>query len=189
MSAVERTAAQSRTAPYETLLSKSDQANKLNDSISKAHSDMVFIKDRVAKLVVQMNYLRQAVETAMPNSKGKGTTDVPKERLVEQMVKAKNNINKFRYLIDEVAAKTQQAGEGDGADGLRGKEKVDDPKQSLFERLGGDLNLETAIELVYEKAVRDPRTRAHFEKNQKKMDSIKAKMCSFVTGLFGGPKT
>ncbi|KAF4691243.1 hypothetical protein FOZ60_015921 [Perkinsus olseni] len=194
MSAVERTAAESRTAPYETLLSKSDQANKLNDSISKAHSDMVFIKDRVAKLVVQMNYLRQAVETAMPNSKGKGTTDVPKERLVEQMVKAKNNISKFRYLIDEVAAKTQQAGDGDGAGGLRGKEKVDDPKQSLLSQLWALRTTYPSLYIdrlskVYEKAVRDPRTRAHFEKNQKKMDSIKAKMCSFVTGLFGGPKT
>ncbi|KAF4651101.1 hypothetical protein FOL47_000669, partial [Perkinsus chesapeaki] len=189
MPSPERPPGDSGVAPYETLLAKSDKATKLSESISKAHNDMVFIKERVAKLVAQMNYLRQAVETAMPNSKGQGTTDVPKERLIEEMLKAKANINKFRHLIEDAAAKTRQAGEGDGAGGLRAKEKVDDPKQSIFERLGGDLNLETTIELVYEKAVRDPRTRAHFEKNQKKMDSIKAKMCAFLTGFFGGPKT
>ncbi|EEQ97349.1 hypothetical protein Pmar_PMAR013548 [Perkinsus marinus ATCC 50983] len=131
MSALEKHLKEHQSTPYETLLSKSDRTNKLNDSLLKAHNDMVFIKSRVSKLVVQMNYLRQAVETAMPNSQGRGTTDVPRELLVQEMVKAKNNIKKFRNLIEEVAAKTKQTGDADGGGGLHGKEKVDDPKQSL----------------------------------------------------------
>ncbi|KAF4729376.1 hypothetical protein FOZ63_006307, partial [Perkinsus olseni] len=66
------------------------------------------------------------------------------------------------------------------------KNATDDLSRPLFERLGGDTALEACIGLVYAKALQDPRTRAYFEKNQRKIDSIKKKMHQFLSGQFGG---
>ncbi|KAF4710987.1 hypothetical protein FOZ63_024484, partial [Perkinsus olseni] len=50
----------------------------------------------------------------------------------------------------------------------------------------GDLSLETAIGMVYSRAVKDTRTRAFFEKNPMKMAMIKKRMQQFLTGFLGG---
>lgn len=100
----------------------------------------------------------------------------------------KENVAKFKELLTE-AAKVQVVTESSGSfASMRKKQMVDDPTRSLLERIGGDLSLETAIEIMYNKVLLDSRLRAFFEKNQRKIAQIRKKMQDFLTGFMGGHK-
>ncbi|KAF4706784.1 hypothetical protein FOZ62_018988 [Perkinsus olseni] len=103
--------------------------------------------------------------------------DVGTNRLRDEIAKARDGIKQFKNMIKdaaEAAAAEEQTTMGFGA--LKKRMAHDDKTKTLYERIGGDLTLETAVEMAYGRALQDPRTRAYFEKNQRKMASIRQKM-------------
>lgn len=58
---------------------------------------------------------------------------------------------------------------------------------SLYERIGGAPAVNAAVDLFYRKVLADQRVSAFFEDAD--MDRQRAKQASFLTMVFGGPKT
>eukprot|EP01061_Rhynchopus_euleeides_P003657 TRINITY_DN1294_c0_g1_i3.p1 TRINITY_DN1294_c0_g1~~TRINITY_DN1294_c0_g1_i3.p1 ORF type:complete len:932 (+),score=377.44 TRINITY_DN1294_c0_g1_i3:73-2868(+) len=61
----------------------------------------------------------------------------------------------------------------------------DDTKESLYDRLGGAVAVEVAVELFYQKILSDTRVSRFYEKIN--MVRLKQKQKSFLTYVFGGP--
>ncbi|KAF4730426.1 hypothetical protein FOZ62_011286, partial [Perkinsus olseni] len=57
----------------------------------------------------------------------------------------------------------------------------------VIERLGGDMNLETIVEGMYEKAQVDDRLKFFLDKGKQKVRQIKQKMYQLMCGALGGP--
>ncbi|KAF4673878.1 hypothetical protein FOL46_006286 [Perkinsus olseni] len=158
----------------------------LLESIERSQSEVESVKLRIANVAGKLNQVRMAVATSSgPSSAMK---DVGTNRLRDEIAKARDGIKQFKNLIKdaaEAAAAEEQTTMGFGA--LKKRMAHDDKTKTLYERIGGDLTLETAVEMAYGRALQDPRTRAYFEKNQRKMASIRQKMHQFLSGLMGGP--
>jgi hemoglobin len=57
---------------------------------------------------------------------------------------------------------------------------------SLFERLGGELAVNTAVDIFYRKVLADPTISEFFDSTD--MDEQRAKQKAFLTMVFGGPE-
>ncbi|KAF4741804.1 hypothetical protein FOZ62_005124, partial [Perkinsus olseni] len=91
-------------------------------------------------------------------------------------------------LIDEVMVTVEPLRQGvlgrkdNDATQLAHKEGV-----ALVERLGGDLNLESVVESLYERCQEDTRIKYFFDKGKAKARQVRIKMYQLLSGLFGGP--
>ncbi|KAF4705502.1 hypothetical protein FOZ63_013315, partial [Perkinsus olseni] len=91
-------------------------------------------------------------------------------------------------LIDEVMVTVEPLRQGvlgrkdNDATQLAHKEGV-----ALVERLGGDLNLESVVESLYERCQEDTRIKYFFDKGKSKARQVRIKMYQLLSGLFGGP--
>ncbi|KAF4651942.1 hypothetical protein FOL47_011343 [Perkinsus chesapeaki] len=158
----------------------------LLEAIERSQSEIQSVKGRIANVAGKLNQVRMAVATS--SGPASAMRDVGTSKLKEEITKARDGIKQFKNMIKdaaEAAAAEEQTTMGFGA--LKKRMAHDDKTKSLYERIGGDLSLETAVEMAYNKALQDARTRAYFEKNQRKMASIRQKMHQFLSGLLGGP--
>ncbi len=57
---------------------------------------------------------------------------------------------------------------------------------SLYERLGGELAVNTAVDIIYRKVMTDPTISEFFDSTV--MDEQRAKQKAFLTMVFGGPE-
>jgi len=159
-------------------------ASKVVGAVDKTYSDIQTVKTRMTGVTGQLNQLKVAVATALPTDGGKGSSlNVAFVR--QQLAKAKEDLAKFREAVRDAAEKGDSGGGAVGG-GMR-KAMKDDKSRTLYERLGGDLNIETAVEMLYNKALQDSRVRSFFEKNQRKMMNIRKRMYQFMSGFYGGP--
>ena len=149
--------------------------------INKTSSDLATAKKRTVEVMAKLGNLKNTFAATSVSSGGP-------PNLRAEVLKMKENVAKFKELITE-AAKVQVVTESSGSfASMRKKQMIDDPTRSLLERIGGDLSLETALEIVYNKSLQDSRLRAFFEKNQRKILQIRKKMQDFLTGFLGGHK-
>ncbi|EER18560.1 hypothetical protein Pmar_PMAR008889 [Perkinsus marinus ATCC 50983] len=158
----------------------------LLEAIERSQSEVQSVKLRIANVAGKLNQVRMAVATSSGPSAA--MKDVGTSKLKGEIAKARDGIRQFKDMIKdaaEAAAAEEQNTVGFGA--LKKRMAHDDKTKTLYERVGGDLTLETAVEMAYGRALQDPRTRAYFEKNQRKMVSIRQKMHQFLSGLMGGP--
>lgn len=58
-------------------------------------------------------------------------------------------------------------------------------RSSLYERIGGEAAVDTAVDIFYRKVLADPRICAFFDTTD--MDAQRAKQKAFLTVAFGGP--
>jgi len=160
-------------------------AAKVVGAVDKTYADIQTVKTRMTGVTGQLNQLKVAVATALPSDAGKGSSlNVTFVR--EQLMKAKEDLAKFREAVREAAERGEAGGVG-GGPGMR-KQMKDDKTRTMYERVGGDLNVETCVEIMYNKALQDSRLRSFFEKNQRKMQNIRKRMFQFLSGYLGGPK-
>ena len=59
--------------------------------------------------------------------------------------------------------------------------------QTLYDRVGGDMGLESLVEAMYDRAMEDSRTRYFFALSKSKQRQIRTKMYQYLSGAFGGP--
>ena len=156
--------------------------SEIVNPVNKTSSDLANAKRRTVEVIAKLGNLRNTFQ-AVPATGGNPVT------LRAEVAKMRENIAKFKELITE-ASKVAVATSSDGGSfaSMRRKQMVDDPSRSLLERIGGDLCLETALEIIYNKALQDSRLRAYFEKNARKIMQIRKKMQDFLTGYLGGHK-
>ncbi len=62
---------------------------------------------------------------------------------------------------------------------------VEQPNQSLFDRLGGAAAVDAAVDLFYRKVLADPTVNSFFDTTD--MEGQRAKQKAFLTMAFGGP--
>ena len=149
--------------------------------IAKTSTDLANAKRRSVEVMAKLGNLKSMFSAS---SAGSGGTP----SLRAEVAKMKENVVKFKELLTE-ASKVAVVTETSGSfASLRKKQMIDDPSRTLLERIGGDLSLETAMEMVYNKALQDSRVRAFFEKNARKIVQIRKKMQDFLTGFLGGHK-
>ena len=149
--------------------------------INKTSNDLATARKRTVEVMAKLGNLKSTF--AATSIAGGGPPNLRAE-----ISKMKENVVKFKELLVE-ASKIQVVTETSGSfASMRKKQMVDDPTRSLLERIGGDLSLETALEIVYNKSLQDSRLRAFFEKNQRKILQIRKKMQDFLTGFLGGHK-
>mmetsp|Transcript_10881 Transcript_10881/g.23218 ORF Transcript_10881/g.23218 Transcript_10881/m.23218 type:complete len:1155 (+) Transcript_10881:86-3550(+) len=156
-------------------------ATKVVAAVDKTYADIQSVKTRMMGVTGTLNQLKVAVSTALP-------TDSSKDQQInvafvrQELARAKSAVAKFKDLIS-------QAVDNDVATGPGGRRQVkDDKSRTLYERVGGDLNIETCSEIIYNKSLTDTRVRSFFEKNQRKMQQIRKKVFQFLSGFLGGPK-
>jgi len=156
--------------------------SEIVNPVNKTSSDLANAKRRTVEVMAKLGNLRNTFQ-AVPATGGNPVT------LRAEVAKMRENIGKFKEMITE-ASKVAVAASSDGGSfaSMRRKQMVDDPSRSLLERIGGDLCLETALEIIYNKALQDSRLRAYFEKNSRKIMQIRKKMQDFLTGYLGGHK-
>ncbi|KAF4743795.1 hypothetical protein FOZ63_011121, partial [Perkinsus olseni] len=164
-------------------------------SVEKTQKDVQSVKGQVQSVADKLKAIKVQVDQRKVAAGGAGGTAAINAVFVQkELDRARGIISKFMAMIQPPAD-----GEGSGPQDeavsaaqatidmlAKRKNATDDLSRPLFERLGGDTALEACIGLVYAKALQDPRTRAYFEKNQRKIDSIKKKMHQFLSGQFGG---
>jgi truncated hemoglobin YjbI len=149
--------------------------------INKTSADLANARKRTVEVMAKLGNLKNTFAAASVSGGGP-------PNLRAEVAKMKENVGKFKELLLE-AAKVQVVTESSGSfASMRKKQMIDDPTRSLLERIGGDLSLETALEIVYNKTLLDSRLRAFFEKNQRKVLQIRKKMQDFLTGFLGGHK-
>jgi len=162
---------------------------KLVQSVELTNQNIQNVKTRVTAVVGKLNQIKVAVATAIPQGGQSGGAGVNTSFLKKELENTKGSIAKFKSMIREAAESGAGAApEMGGLLAMKKRQMHDDKNKTLYERLGGDLNLETSVELVYNKVLLDHRVRAYFEKNAKKMESIRKKMHQFLSGHLGGPK-
>ncbi|KAF4741455.1 hypothetical protein FOZ63_007419, partial [Perkinsus olseni] len=59
--------------------------------------------------------------------------------------------------------------------------------QSMIDRMGGDMSLETFVDFLYQSAVGDDRIRYYLDKGPAKLKQIQKKVYQYLSGAFGGP--
>jgi len=119
-----------------------------------------------------------------------GVTDYHFDAFLSDFFKAMTGMGLDEALMDEVLVTVESLRQGvlgrsQTAEDLA-KSTVKNGKP-LIERLGGDMNLETIIETMYDKSTEDTRTKFFFEKPKAKQRQIRSKMYQYLCGQFGGP--
>ncbi|KAF4650832.1 hypothetical protein FOL47_000835 [Perkinsus chesapeaki] len=162
-------------------------------SVEKTQKDVQSVKGQVQSVAEKLKAIKSQVDQHKVAKNGTAAA-VNAVFVQKELDRARGLISKFMTMIQ---VPTDAAGGGAQDEAVaaaqatidmlaKRKNATDDLTRPLFERLGGDTALEACISLVYAKALKDPRTRAYFEKNQRKIDSIKKKMHQFLLGQFGG---
>jgi len=157
--------------------------NIIAQNIDKTQSDIQNIKTKVSNVVGKLHSIKLAISSIDSGSKAGVNVSFVKTELD----KCKGNIQKFKELLKE-AASTAAVNQDQGLSALKKRQMNDDKTRTLFERLGGDLNIEASVELLYSKGLQDSRTRSFFEKNSRKMQQIRKRMHQFICTITGGPK-
>jgi len=159
-------------------------AAKVVSAVDKTYADIQSVKTRMTGVTGTLNQLKVAVATALPTDASKGQ-QINVGFVRQELTKAKEAVAKFKEMVKEAAENGASSGPAIG--GAR-RQMNDDKTRTLYERVGGDLNIETGVEIMYGKALQDSRVRSFFEKNQRKMAGIRKKMFQFISGYMGGPK-
>lgn len=96
---------------------------------------------------------------------------------------------RFKEMIS-AAASVAGTGPDEGVrlsfESIRTRNRGDDPSKPLIERLGGELVLETLVELSYMRFIDDSRLRAFFDLNPRKSALVKKRLLQFLIGFLDG---
>jgi len=121
---------------------------------------------------------------------GLGVTDYHFDAFLNDFTKAMTGMGLDEGLMDEVVVNLESLRPGVLGRTQSAEELVKSTMKEgkpLIERLGGDMNLETIVETMYDKCVEDTRTKFFFEKPKAKQRQIRGKMYQYLCGQFGGP--
>mmetsp|Transcript_51405 Transcript_51405/g.135605 ORF Transcript_51405/g.135605 Transcript_51405/m.135605 type:complete len:1160 (+) Transcript_51405:44-3523(+) len=157
---------------------------KVVASVDKTYADIQSVKTRMMGVTSTLNQLKIAVSTALPPPGQANASSLNLAFVRKELSKAKENVLKFKEIVKSAA----EAGESTGGRMGKGKQQKDDKSRTMYERIGGDLNLEALVEVVYIKALVDSRVRSFFEINVRKLQTIRKKVFQFLSGFLGGPK-
>eukprot|EP00451_Oxyrrhis_marina_P012213 CAMPEP_0204315914 /NCGR_PEP_ID=MMETSP0469-20131031/5104_1 /ASSEMBLY_ACC=CAM_ASM_000384 /TAXON_ID=2969 /ORGANISM="Oxyrrhis marina" /LENGTH=1158 /DNA_ID=CAMNT_0051296633 /DNA_START=50 /DNA_END=3526 /DNA_ORIENTATION=+ len=158
-------------------------ATKVVSAVDKTYADIQSVKTRMTGVTGTLNQLKVAVATALPADATKGQ-QINVGFVRQELTKAKEAVAKFKEMVREAAENGGAA--GGGLPNAR-RQMKDDKTRTLYERVGGDLNIETGVEIMFNKMLQDSRVRSYFEKNQRKMQQMRKKFFQFISGFFGGP--
>uniref|UniRef100_A0A7S4GMC9 Uncharacterized protein n=1 Tax=Oxyrrhis marina TaxID=2969 RepID=A0A7S4GMC9_OXYMA len=158
-------------------------ATKVVSAVDKTYADIQSVKTRMTGVTGTLNQLKVAVATALPADASKGQ-QINVGFVRQELTKAKEAVAKFKEMVREAAE--NGGGAGGGLPNAR-RQMKDDKTRTLYERVGGDLNIETGVEIMFNKMLQDSRVRSYFEKNQRKMQQMRKKFFQFISGFFGGP--
>ena len=166
------------------------EINKLLTAVERASNDIDDVKGRVSSILSKLSQVKLSVMTAIPPSQPE-SANVNTDVLKRELEVARSNILRFKEIIKgavESGAGKDETNTTSQAEVLKQRKDHDDRSKSLYERVGGDISIEGAVDKMYASALQDSRLRAFFEKNKRKMNMIRKRMQEFVITLFGGPK-
>ncbi|KAF4740150.1 hypothetical protein FOZ63_029232 [Perkinsus olseni] len=145
------------------------------------------LKTKIAGVVGGLSQIRLAVSLAIPpaGDRKDGFKKLDAEVARRRLEQLRKDIAEYKAQVYELAETSDDKKRLRGS--LRRRAVMDDKSKPLFERLGGAADIGSAVDLVYDKALADPRTRAYFDKAQKKMNQIRERMQTFVVSYVGGP--
>ncbi|KAF4669067.1 hypothetical protein FOL47_002717, partial [Perkinsus chesapeaki] len=165
-------------------------------NVERAHNDLQQLRTKMASVTGKLEAIKQQVG---PTAGGgaDGTTPINAHYVQSELSRARETLDRFMTMVREQAEKQDATSADDELieaeatmETLRKKMTgTDDKTRPLIERLGGDTAIETCVKLAYAQAMKDPRTKAYFYKNKRKMTSIKKKMHQYLAGAFGGAST
>ncbi|KAF4727108.1 hypothetical protein FOZ62_014236, partial [Perkinsus olseni] len=149
------------------------EIEKMTESIETTHQNIQSLKTKIAGVVGGLSQIRLAVSLAIPpaGDRKDGFKKLDAEVARRRLEQLRKDIADYKAQVYELAETSDDKKRLRG--GLRRKTAVDDKTKPLFERLGGAADIGSAVDLVYDKALADPRTRAYFDKAQKKMNQIR----------------
>ncbi|KAF4718919.1 hypothetical protein FOZ62_029413 [Perkinsus olseni] len=158
--------------------------NRLLSAVEKSQSEIGVVKDRLEDVIKRMDVLQ---DDLVKNVESTGLTQGGKEHsvtlnsgIVETALdKISQDMSKFKAMVRD-AASAQEEKRHQKAALVKRRIGHDDKSRSLFERAGGDRKLEAVVANFYDKAVAEPRTRAYFEKNSRKVKHLKQKLQTFL---------
>jgi truncated hemoglobin YjbI len=112
-------------------------------------------------------------------------------QLRSEIQKAKQTIALFKEMLVSTSSSTSARPlsvevNRSRFDSVRLGSRTDDKSRSLIERIGGELLLETLVELSHSRFIADSRLRAFFDLNPRKAASIKKRFLEFLIGYLGG---
>ncbi|KAF4653512.1 hypothetical protein FOL47_010479 [Perkinsus chesapeaki] len=167
--------------------------NRLLTAVEKSQSEIGHVKDHLEDVIKRMDNLKddlvKNVESSLAIQKEKSHTVTLNSGIVETALeKISQDMSKFKAMVRDAAA-AQEETRQQKASLVKKKIGHDDKSRSLFERAGGDRKLEAVVANFYDKAVAEPRTRAYFEKNTRKVKHLKQKIQAFLAAMLGGPYT
>ena len=162
------------------------EIKRLVESIETTSKDVLNVQSRISQLLGTLENVKLTVSLATA-AVGEKLVSLNPDTVRKEVESAKIGIAQFKRLLSE-ASESGKQGEGDSSlESLQKRKLNDDKRKSLFERIGGDLTIETCVQMFYDKALADSRLRGHFEKNARKMDAIKKRMREFLSTHLGGP--
>ncbi|KAF4667665.1 hypothetical protein FOL47_003438 [Perkinsus chesapeaki] len=166
------------------------EIEKMTESVDSTHHNIQDLKTKITAVVGRLNQIKLAVSLALPaaSTRTGGFKRMDAEVTRRRLEQLRKEIADYKSHVYEMA-ETAETRKGGLRGTIRKKGAVDDKSKSLYERLGGVSDIEAAVDLLYDKALADPRTRAHFDKTQKKMGHIRKRMQTFLVSYVGGPAT
>ncbi|KAF4656433.1 hypothetical protein FOL47_008915 [Perkinsus chesapeaki] len=165
---------------------RSVDVEELLNTVGKTRDEIQNVKTRITAVAGKLGHIKSLVAATTPGQNGGGMVDIEVETVKSLVAQAKEDIQKFKSSVKQAAEQNAQ-GNVFGLSAFRNKMANDDKSRTLYERVGGDLAIVTAVDIMYSKAIADARTRAYLEKNQRKMSNIKKKLHQFLSGFTGGP--
>jgi truncated hemoglobin YjbI len=157
-------------------------------SLNTIEGELFDLSSRVHGIVARLHNLKLQVQSCeRKDSLGQTHPDLGHMRT--EIKKAKESISQFKSMIS--AASFVQSGNRKSDSTLKrlelvGVKRQDDKSKPLIDRLGGELLLETLVELAYARFVADSRLRAFFDLNARKVTTIKKRLLQFLIGYLGG---
>lgn len=168
-----------------------ERLRRLATGIFRLPEDLLVVLD--IERVLDTETLTQTPPVALRRRETKAERAAKeKSKLIRKSATAKKEENAEDVRADEKAdqaAARPESGTADSqispfapADDARAESK----SRSLFERLGGDGTVETAVDLFYSKVIADATLKPFFDGVD--MDSQSFMMRMYLTGAFGGPQ-
>ena len=167
--------------------------NERFNNVNRIPDDLQILSTRVHGILGRLHSLKAQMSSSFvaPASHSLSSQHINTSELRDELRRAKETVTRFKQMI--VAASSSSHHDQRPGEKLAGsfesvglRHKDDDKSKSLVDRLGGELLLETVVELSYSRFLTDSRLRAFFDLDPRKIASIKRRLLQFLTGYLGG---
>ena len=165
---------------------------EVSASIGKVPEDLKQLSSRVHSILGRLQTLKSqvSVREAQANSH---TPSYDVNQVRHELKRAKETIAHFKAILvtasGETTTKSRTAVSSVTPESIRLGSKFDDKSKPLIDRIGGEILLETLVEISYTRFIGDSRLRAFFDLNPRKSTAIKKRLLQFLIGYLGGKST